>query len=80
MVNEDCLVDTWVTNERTAFMDLTAGPFHWGPLIAADGVSSPLPSLFPLLSFFPFTTPLPFPFNLLSGLILIDNAGKNEIL
>jgi len=37
-VHEDCLVDTWVSQERLAFIDLQAGPFHWGPAIVGEGV------------------------------------------
>lgn len=37
---EQCLVDGWVSNERFAFLDLTAGPFEWGPIIGGEGVRS----------------------------------------
>lgn len=33
----NCLTDNWVTTGRTMFLDLTAGPFSWGPLIASEG-------------------------------------------
>ena len=39
MAVEDCLTDNWITSERTFFLDLTAGPFEWGPLIGSEGVS-----------------------------------------
>eukprot|EP00011_Vannellida_sp_DIVA3-517-6-12_P000702 CAMPEP_0114619546 /NCGR_PEP_ID=MMETSP0168-20121206/8268_1 /TAXON_ID=95228 ORGANISM="Vannella sp., Strain DIVA3 517/6/12" /NCGR_SAMPLE_ID=MMETSP0168 /ASSEMBLY_ACC=CAM_ASM_000044 /LENGTH=924 /DNA_ID=CAMNT_0001830715 /DNA_START=34 /DNA_END=2805 /DNA_ORIENTATION=+ len=35
---EDCLVDSWVSTGRSAFLDFTAGPFKWGPLVAGEGV------------------------------------------
>ncbi|GBG67863.1 hypothetical protein CBR_g983 [Chara braunii] len=43
----DCLVDAWVSEDRVAFVDLSAGPFHWGPMIKGQGVRalSTLPSL-----------------------------------
>ncbi|KAJ7540824.1 hypothetical protein O6H91_10G032800 [Diphasiastrum complanatum] len=34
----ECLVDTWVGKERWAFVDLTAGPFSWGPAVGGEGV------------------------------------------
>jgi hypothetical protein len=38
-VPEDCLVDAWVSHERFAFLDVSAGPFEWSPLgSAAVGV------------------------------------------
>ena len=36
----DCLVDNWPTRARVAFIDLTAGPFQWGPLVGGEGVRS----------------------------------------
>ncbi|CAM6088218.1 unnamed protein product [Calypogeia fissa] len=36
----ECLVDTWVGQERWAFLDLSAGPFSWGPAVGGDGVRS----------------------------------------
>ena len=38
-VNENCLVESWISNSRMAFFDINAGPFTWGPLIASEGVS-----------------------------------------
>jgi hypothetical protein len=35
---QDCLTDTWVGKDRTMFLDLTAGPFHWGPVVGGEGV------------------------------------------
>jgi hypothetical protein len=37
VVAEECLVDVWIGHNRFAFIDLTAGPFHWGPSIAGEG-------------------------------------------
>merc|ERR1712166_373713 len=34
----DCLVDNWAGRGRTSFIDLTAGPFQWGPLVGGEGV------------------------------------------
>ena len=31
-VPSDCLVDSWVSHERFAFLDVAAGPFEWGPI------------------------------------------------
>jgi len=39
-VRADCLVDAWVSHERVAFLDLGAGPFDWGPTVAAAGVKT----------------------------------------
>ena len=36
----DCLVDNWAGRGRTSFIDLTAGPFQWGPLVGGEGVRS----------------------------------------
>ncbi|KAH7437926.1 hypothetical protein KP509_05G095700 [Ceratopteris richardii] len=41
-LHPDCLVDTWVGNERWAFVDLTAGPFSWGPAVGGVGVRTEL--------------------------------------
>ncbi|CAM6068450.1 unnamed protein product [Sphagnum tenellum] len=38
VLQPDCLVDTWVGKERWAFIDLTAGPFTWGPTVGGEGV------------------------------------------
>ncbi len=35
---ESCLVDNWLGHGRVAFMDLSAGPFHWGPIVGGEGV------------------------------------------
>ena len=36
---QDCLVDAWISHERFAFLDVSAGPFEWSPLgSAAVGV------------------------------------------
>ncbi len=38
-VPQDCLVDAWISHERFAFLDVSAGPFEWSPLgSAAVGV------------------------------------------
>lgn len=37
---EDCLVDNWVGHARYAWLDLSAGPFKWGPVVAGQGVRS----------------------------------------
>ncbi|KAG0568443.1 hypothetical protein KC19_6G020200 [Ceratodon purpureus] len=34
----DCMVNTWVGKERWAFIDLSAGPFTWGPTVGGEGV------------------------------------------
>ncbi|KAK6126684.1 hypothetical protein DH2020_039579 [Rehmannia glutinosa] len=34
----ECLTDTWIGNHRWAFIDLTAGPFSWGPSVGGEGV------------------------------------------
>eukprot|EP00271_Cylindrocystis_brebissonii_P006328 TRINITY_DN19063_c0_g1_i1.p1 TRINITY_DN19063_c0_g1~~TRINITY_DN19063_c0_g1_i1.p1 ORF type:complete len:958 (+),score=258.02 TRINITY_DN19063_c0_g1_i1:129-3002(+) len=36
----DCLTDSWVGTHRWAMLDLTAGPFSWGPLAGGEGVRS----------------------------------------
>ncbi|MCO5572254.1 hypothetical protein L7F22_026007 [Adiantum nelumboides] len=41
-LHADCLIDTWVGNERWAFLDLTAGPFSWGPAVGGIGVRTEL--------------------------------------
>ncbi|WOL13828.1 hypothetical protein Cni_G22608 [Canna indica] len=38
----DCLTDTWVGKDRWAFIDLTAGPFSWGPAVGGEGVRTEL--------------------------------------
>jgi len=37
-LHEDCLVDTWVADERFAWVDFSAGPFEWGPIVGGKGV------------------------------------------
>ncbi|CAM8942799.1 unnamed protein product [Rhodiola kirilowii] len=37
-VREECLTDTWIGNDRWALIDLTAGPFAWGPAVGGEGV------------------------------------------
>ncbi|KAL9263611.1 hypothetical protein AKJ16_DCAP08394 [Drosera capensis] len=34
----ECLTDTWIGKYRWAFIDLTAGPFSWGPAVGGEGV------------------------------------------
>ncbi|GAM21679.1 hypothetical protein SAMD00019534_048540 [Acytostelium subglobosum LB1] len=41
-VQENCLVDSWISHKRFAFVDLTAGPFSWGPTIGGNGLKSRL--------------------------------------
>eukprot|EP01117_Protostelium_nocturnum_P014041 TRINITY_DN5306_c0_g1_i1.p1 TRINITY_DN5306_c0_g1~~TRINITY_DN5306_c0_g1_i1.p1 ORF type:complete len:903 (+),score=257.42 TRINITY_DN5306_c0_g1_i1:38-2746(+) len=40
-LHEECLVDSWVTQHRFAFIDLTAGPIDFGPSITKQGYRSP---------------------------------------
>jgi hypothetical protein len=37
---EDCLVDNWVASRRFAFIDFSAGPFEWGPIVGGKRVRS----------------------------------------
>lgn len=37
-LHADCLTDTWIGKDRWAFIDLTAGPFSWGPAVGGEGV------------------------------------------
>ncbi|KAJ0965543.1 hypothetical protein J5N97_026681 [Dioscorea zingiberensis] len=37
-LHPECLTDTWIGTERWAFIDLTAGPFSWGPAVGGEGV------------------------------------------
>jgi len=39
-MREDCLVDNWVGRGRFAFLDFSAGPFEWGPIVGGKGVRS----------------------------------------
>ncbi|KAL3533177.1 hypothetical protein ACH5RR_006698, partial [Cinchona calisaya] len=38
----ECLADTWIGKDRWAFIDLTAGPFSWGPAVGGEGVRTEL--------------------------------------
>ncbi|KAL3931723.1 MAG: hypothetical protein SGPRY_001003, partial [Prymnesium sp.] len=46
-VGSDCLTDMWLSSRRLAFVDLSAGPFQWGPAVGGEGVRtlSSLPDL-----------------------------------
>jgi hypothetical protein len=37
---EDCIVDNWVSSSRFAFIDFSAGPFEWGPIVGGKRVRS----------------------------------------
>ncbi|KAH9653519.1 transmembrane protein [Citrus sinensis] len=37
-LHAECLTDSWIGNNRWAFIDLTAGPFSWGPAVGGEGV------------------------------------------
>jgi hypothetical protein len=39
---EDCLTDLYVGAGRASFLDLSAGPFSWGPLVGGEGLRGPL--------------------------------------
>lgn len=39
-LHEECLVDAWVSHTRTAFVDLSAGPASWGPVVSGEGVKT----------------------------------------
>ncbi|CAH9128493.1 unnamed protein product [Cuscuta epithymum] len=41
-LHAECLTDTWVGNLRWAFIDLSAGPFSWGPAVGGEGVRTEL--------------------------------------
>ncbi|KAI4380228.1 hypothetical protein MLD38_006443 [Melastoma candidum] len=43
----ECLTDAWIGKERWAFIDLSAGPFSWGPAVGGEGVrtDSSLPNV-----------------------------------
>ncbi|OEL22991.1 hypothetical protein BAE44_0015990 [Dichanthelium oligosanthes] len=41
-LHAECLTDTWIGSERFAFVDLSAGPFAWGPSVGGDGVRTEL--------------------------------------
>ncbi|KAE8653558.1 uncharacterized protein LOC101207480 isoform X1 [Cucumis sativus] len=38
----ECLTDTWIGDDRWAFIDLNAGPFSWGPAVGGEGVRTEL--------------------------------------
>ncbi|KAL6977935.1 hypothetical protein U1Q18_026721 [Sarracenia purpurea var. burkii] len=38
----DCLTDIWIGKDRWAFIDLSAGPFSWGPAVGGEGVRTEL--------------------------------------
>lgn len=38
----ECLTDIWIGKERWAFIDLSAGPFTWGPAVGGEGVRTEL--------------------------------------
>ncbi|GFZ09139.1 hypothetical protein Acr_20g0009470 [Actinidia rufa] len=38
----ECLTDTWIGKDRWAFIDLSAGPFSWGPAVGGEGVRTEL--------------------------------------
>lgn len=37
-LHHECLTDMWIGGNRWAFIDLTAGPFSWGPAVGGEGV------------------------------------------
>ncbi|PIA44024.1 hypothetical protein AQUCO_01800229v1 [Aquilegia coerulea] len=37
-LHSECLTDTWMGRNRWAFIDLSAGPFSWGPSVGGEGV------------------------------------------
>ncbi|KAL3625239.1 hypothetical protein CASFOL_030693 [Castilleja foliolosa] len=37
-LHAECLTDTFIGNHRWVFIDLTAGPFSWGPSVGGEGV------------------------------------------
>ncbi|XP_019175301.1 PREDICTED: uncharacterized protein LOC109170581 isoform X2 [Ipomoea nil] len=41
-LHAECLTDTWIGNHRWAFIDLSAGPFTWGPAVGGEGVRTEL--------------------------------------
>ncbi|GMJ01533.1 hypothetical protein like AT5G58100 [Hibiscus trionum] len=40
--HEECLTDIWIGKDRWAFIDLSAGPFSWGPAVGGEGVRTEL--------------------------------------
>ncbi|KAL6045346.1 Transmembrane protein [Balamuthia mandrillaris] len=59
LVQEDCLVDTWLGHSRFGFIDISAGPFRWGLVVAGQGVRSlsTLPSVPPYYALHPESDP-----------------------
>ncbi|KAJ3696515.1 hypothetical protein LUZ61_000220 [Rhynchospora tenuis] len=41
-LHSDCLTDSWIGRDRWAFVDLSAGPFTWGPAVGGEGVRTEL--------------------------------------
>ncbi|KAM7469131.1 hypothetical protein LguiA_007314 [Lonicera macranthoides] len=41
-LHAECLTDTWIGRDRWAFIDLSAGPFSWGPAVGGEGVRTEL--------------------------------------
>uniref|UniRef100_A0A0E0GPU1 DUF7906 domain-containing protein n=1 Tax=Oryza nivara TaxID=4536 RepID=A0A0E0GPU1_ORYNI len=41
-LHSECLADMWIGRDRFAFIDLSAGPFAWGPAVGGDGVRTEL--------------------------------------
>ncbi|KAJ7950715.1 putative Transmembrane protein [Quillaja saponaria] len=41
-LHAECLTDTWIGEDRWAFIDLSAGPFSWGPAVGGEGVRTDL--------------------------------------
>ncbi|KAK1324153.1 hypothetical protein QJS10_CPA02g01296 [Acorus calamus] len=37
-LHHECLTDTRIGRDKLAFIDLTAGPFSWGPAVGGEGV------------------------------------------
>ena len=50
---ENLPVDVWISSERFVFIDLTAGPFRWGPILGGEGMRTDdsLPSVFSAVSY-----------------------------
>ncbi|KAI4379706.1 hypothetical protein MLD38_005968 [Melastoma candidum] len=44
-LHSECLTDAWIGKERWAFIDLSAGPFSWGPAVGGEGVHTGLPNV-----------------------------------
>ncbi|XP_030942951.1 uncharacterized protein LOC115967932 isoform X2 [Quercus lobata] len=38
----ECLTDAWIGKDRWAFIDLSAGPWSWGPAVGGEGVRTEL--------------------------------------